>query len=115
MSKPRWDDLAPRLLSAAAMIAIGAAAVWLGGIWFHLLIAAICGGMVWELVHLCDRGWTRSRNILASAAFVVALVAIELPPAFALPLLMLPSMLGFSVLPSSEATSVIPTKGWFRN
>lgn len=109
MSKPRWDDLAPRLLSAAAMIAIGAAAVWLGGIWFHLLIAAICGGMVWELVHLCDRGRTRSRNILAAAAFVVALAAIELPPAFALPLLMLPSMLGFSRMKQGGVTYAVFT------
>nr|WP_106610117.1 phosphatidate cytidylyltransferase [Shimia abyssi] len=34
--------------SAAVMMVVGAAAIWAGGIWFHELVALICGGMIWE-------------------------------------------------------------------
>lgn len=109
MSTSRWDDLAPRLLSAIAMVVVGSGAVWLGGLWFHFLIAIVCGLMVWELVCLLDSERSQSQYILAGASFVVALVAIEVPPAFALPLLMLPSMLGISRMEHGAVTYAVVT------
>ena len=48
----KWDDLRPRLLSAAAMGVIGLAAILLGDIWFSGLVAIAAGVMVWELARM---------------------------------------------------------------
>ncbi len=32
-----WADLGPRMVSGAAMVVVGAAAVWAGGWWFGTL------------------------------------------------------------------------------
>ena len=47
--KSKWTDLGPRLLSALVMVAVGAAALWQGGVAFVLLVAAVAGLMIWEL------------------------------------------------------------------
>ncbi|MEQ5868746.1 phosphatidate cytidylyltransferase [Sagittula sp. NFXS13] len=96
MSSHRWDDLKVRLASAVVMLAVGVFGVAMGGWVFHLLIAAASGIMVWELVCLLDTGRTKSQYVLGIATFLVALVAIRLPGSFALPLLMVPAMLGFA-------------------
>ena len=44
-----WDDLTIRLMSAAAMIVVGAVAVVLGGIWFQMLVVFVSAVMIWEL------------------------------------------------------------------
>lgn len=44
----RYPDLGPRVASAAVMLAVGALALWLGGVWFQLLAAAAVGTMSWE-------------------------------------------------------------------
>ncbi len=104
MSAARWDDLAVRLGTALGMVALGLLAVWLGGLWFHVLIAAVCGLMVWELVCLLDSGSSQSQILLAILAALVLLVAIELPKGIALPLLLLPSVLGQSRITSGRVT-----------
>ncbi len=48
----RWDDLRPRLLSAAVMLALGGGALWAGGAWFQALAALGCGAMIWELARM---------------------------------------------------------------
>lgn len=45
----RFGDLRARLLSALAMIAAGAGALWLGGYVFWALAVVLAGLMVWEL------------------------------------------------------------------
>ncbi|OYU71982.1 MAG: phosphatidate cytidylyltransferase, partial [Alphaproteobacteria bacterium PA3] len=40
----RWADLRPRVLSAAVMVAVGAAEIWLGGRSFALLAVLLTGG-----------------------------------------------------------------------
>ena len=107
MSGGVWDDLAPRVLSGVAMVVIGVGGVWLGGLWFHALISLCCGLMVWELVRMLDRNRIRSAQILAGAAFVCAMLAIELPPAFGLPLLLVPSMLGLGRMETGGVTYAV--------
>ena len=51
----RWSDLRTRLLSALVMMAVGAAEIWLGGLWFLALLAVLVGVMTWELARLSDR------------------------------------------------------------
>ncbi len=48
----QWADLGQRFLSGGVAAVIGLMAMWLGGITFHILIALICGVMVWELVRM---------------------------------------------------------------
>lgn len=109
MSSPKWDDLTPRLLSALAMVVVGALGVWLGGLWFHALIAAVAGAMVWELVKMVDTNRAKTSVVLGAVTAVVAMVAIELPPAFALPLLLFPSMLGLGRMEQGGVTYAVFT------
>lgn len=44
-----WDDLRIRLASSAAMVAVGAVGVVLGGVWFQMLAVFVSAVMVWEL------------------------------------------------------------------
>lgn len=103
----RWDDLRARVLSGIAMIVVGLLGVHLGGYWFHGLIAFVCGLMVWELVRMLDAKRLRSAQILAAVAFVCAFVAVEVPPAFGLPLLLVPSMLGLGRMEQGGVTYAV--------
>ena len=50
VAKPKWKDLGPRLASAFFMLAITILMVWLGGIWFALMVAAVFAWVMreWE-------------------------------------------------------------------
>lgn len=62
----RWGDLQPRLISAAVMLAVGAVEIWLGGLWFLVLITALTAIMIWELASMTAPG--ESIRALALAA-----------------------------------------------
>ena len=109
MTSGKWDDLAPRLISAVAMVAIGALGVWLGGLFFHALIAIIVGLMVWELVTMLDTARNRSALILGAVSGVVSMVSVEIPPSLALPLLLMPSMLGLGRMERGGVTYAVFT------
>ncbi len=109
MTSGKWDDLAPRLFSAVAMVAIGALGVWLGGLWFHALIAIVVGLMVWELVGMLDTGRSKSPIILTVVSGLASMIAIEIPASLALPLLMMPSMLGLGRMERGGVTYAVFT------
>ncbi|OSQ48972.1 phosphatidate cytidylyltransferase [Marivita geojedonensis] len=109
MTSGKWDDLAPRLMSAVAMVGVGALGVWLGGLWFHGLIAIVVGLMVWELVTMLDTDRSKSPIVLAVIAAVVSMVSIELPASFALPLLLAPSMIGLGRMEQGGVTYAVFT------
>ena len=44
----RFADLRTRILSAAVLTAVGALAIWAGGVWFALLVAVLAGAVGWE-------------------------------------------------------------------
>ncbi|EEW25111.1 phosphatidate cytidylyltransferase [Rhodobacter ferrooxidans] len=48
----RWADLRPRVISATLMVAVGAAALWQGGLAFQALVVAIAALMIWELARM---------------------------------------------------------------
>ncbi len=94
----KWSDLATRMASGAAMVLIGMWGVWAGGDIFHVMVAVICGLMVWELVtmlHTATRAIPIQLGALAGAA---TLLAIYLPVGFALPILLAPALVGFGQL-----------------
>lgn len=101
-SAAKWGDLGPRILSALIMLVIGAAAVWAGGVWIHLLVSIACGMMVWELTRMLAS--TQGQNALwlaiisGAALFVASYTPFD---AVILPLLLAPSLVGFSQLKST--------------
>ncbi|PIE12367.1 MAG: phosphatidate cytidylyltransferase [Rhodobacterales bacterium] len=83
-----WSDLRPRVGSGLAMLAVGGAALWAGGMWFSALAIVIVGLSVWELVRMIRPGHDTAaiqEATLAAAVFAVALY---------LPLGMMPILLG---------------------
>lgn len=108
-TQPKWDDLSVRLMSGVAMVAVGVLGVWLGALWFHLLIGIVCGLMVWELVCMVDEPGSHVARWLGIGAGLAVLLAIELPPAFALPLLLVPSMVGMGQMKKGGVTFAVFT------
>ena len=103
----QWDDLLPRLLSGAAIGGTGLFIVWLGGIWFHLLVSVVSAIIVWELSRMLGAG--REALYLALGAGGAMLIAGELPPGFALPLIIAPALVGLSQFEDNRAIFAVYT------
>lgn len=98
-----WHDLAPRMLSGAALAVGGVAILWLGGWVFTLAACAICGVMVWEAARLFASPTPVQDGVLAAAALLAAAV---LPGVFALPLLAAVGVVGAARLPRDKKRCV---------
>lgn len=97
----KWEDLAVRMTSGAVIAGIGLVAMWLGGLWFHALVALICAVMVWELARMLGaEGMALWLGGIAGAAMMIAG---ELPLGLALPLVIAPALIGLGGL-SGERT-----------
>jgi len=88
----QWSDLTPRLISAAVVAVVGLWVMWIGGIAFNVLVAAIAGTILWELLRMIGVG--RPAVPIAAASALALLFAATLPGGYALPLLLAPAMLG---------------------
>jgi phosphatidate cytidylyltransferase len=44
----RFADLKTRIISSLGAATVGLTLVWLGGVWTMLLMALVCGAMIWE-------------------------------------------------------------------
>ncbi|WP_187430057.1 hypothetical protein ROLI_023410 [Roseobacter fucihabitans] len=93
----KWSDLAARLGSGAAMVVFGLWGVWVGGHIFHVMVAAICGLMIWELAIMLRAGSGKAIQ-LGGITGAATLVAIYLPIGFALPILLAAALVGFGQL-----------------
>lgn len=92
----KWGDLAPRLLSAVVMVLVGAVEVWLGGSWFHGLVAAVGGGMIWELTRMMAPDNEKFAIPLGILSAFVLFVAPLVPSEAMLPILLAPAVVGAS-------------------
>lgn len=99
----KWDDLLPRVLSAIGMLALGAFAIFQGGLVFTLLLAAVCGLMVWELVRMLQPGTPAAAVQLGALAGAAVLMAVYLPPMFSVPVLVAPAIVGLSFVKQRRA------------
>jgi phosphatidate cytidylyltransferase len=74
MSETRFADLRVRVLSALVMVAVGVAALWLGGHVFAALAIVLAGLMGWELYRMMvpDAPPARAEAHGVAAAIVVA-------------------------------------------
>jgi phosphatidate cytidylyltransferase len=91
----RWGDLMPRIISALVMVVVALGAIWAGGLVFILVIAACCGGMVWELTQMLVPRRSGTALQLGAAAFGAVCLAGVLPVPLGLALLLLPVVLGW--------------------
>ncbi len=81
----RWGDLQTRVISALVMIVVGTVDVWLGGWPFILLVVALCGVMVWELVQMVSGpSSTRKAMLLGLFAATCVLISVNVTAGFAL-------------------------------
>ena len=69
-----FGDLRDRSLSGLVMAVVGVAAVWASGLWFTLLVCAMCGLMVWELTRMLDADAPRGKAEAAGLTAAVALL-----------------------------------------
>ncbi len=90
----KWGDLPARLGSAAVMLVVGAGAIWLGGFWFHVLVAIIGGGMIWELSRLMGKGSTLAAIPMGLLAGGVLVATEWLPSEITLPALFAVALVG---------------------
>ncbi|WP_299915579.1 phosphatidate cytidylyltransferase [uncultured Roseobacter sp.] len=93
----KWSDLATRMGSGAALVVLGLWGVWAGGHVFHVMVAAICGLMVWELAVMLHAPKSTALQ-LGALTGGAALLAIYLPAGFALPILLAAALVGFGQL-----------------
>lgn len=100
MSAPeKWSDLTARVASALVMVVVAIIAIWAGGHVFHVLVAIICGLMIWELVNIITPPERRNLSrILGGLTGLAVFIAVYLPVGFALPLLLAPALIGFGQL-----------------
>ncbi|MEM8654623.1 MAG: phosphatidate cytidylyltransferase [Pseudomonadota bacterium] len=105
----KWSDLAARMGSGLVMVLIGIWGIWMGGDVFHVLVALICGLMVWELVRIVSPTQPSLALQLGAVSGVAAMLAVYLPVGFALPLLLAPCMVGLGQLKQNRSTYMIFT------
>ncbi len=75
----KWGDLPARTASAAVLLIAGGLAIWQGGALFHILVAVICGGMVWELTRMMTAG-DQKVSLSMGAVGAIALAATAVLP-----------------------------------
>ncbi|MEL6451363.1 MAG: phosphatidate cytidylyltransferase [Pseudomonadota bacterium] len=95
--------------SGLIMVMVGVWGIWMGGDIFHVLVALICGLMVWELVRILSPTQASLAIQLGAVSGVAVLLAVYLPAGFALPILLAPCMVGLGQLARNRSTYMIFT------
>lgn len=99
-----WTDLKTRIVAGVAMVVVGLLGIWLGGAVFHVLVALVCGLMVWELVGMLRPGAKWDQLQLGGLSGIALLLAIYLPWGLALPVLLAPALIGYGKLVENRTT-----------
>ncbi|MEO0372129.1 MAG: phosphatidate cytidylyltransferase, partial [Pseudomonadota bacterium] len=82
-ASPKWQDLAPRVISAVVLIAVGAVEIWFGGWLFLLTVCAVCGVMIWEAARMFDAERPRMDGVIAA---ITLLFVMLMPPFLLVPM-----------------------------
>ncbi len=71
-----WSDLGPRLISAAILLVVTIFMVWMGGLWFALIVSVVFAGMLreWEIM-ITTRPVSRLGYVLIAVMALVPLSA----------------------------------------
>ncbi|WP_299145761.1 phosphatidate cytidylyltransferase [uncultured Tateyamaria sp.] len=105
----KWSDLAARMGSGLLMVLVGVWGIWMGGDVFHVLVALICGLMIWELVRMVSPSQATLALQLGAVSSIAVLLAVYLPIGFAMPILLAPCMVGLGQLNQNRSTYMIFT------
>lgn len=97
-STEKWSDLATRVGSGLTMVLVGAIGIWMGGHVFHVLVAVVCGLMVWELVGMLRSDVSNRQVVLGAVTAVAVFLSVFLPTTLALLLLLAPILIGMALL-----------------
>jgi len=103
----RWNDLAPRLISAAFMVLLGGIGLWVGGIYFAIGVWILAGLMIWELARMIaptDNSGAVRLGLLSFAALALAWV---LPSLLLFPVLVSASLVGANQMPDKKGNFLI--------
>lgn len=98
-----WDDLRPRLITGAVLIAAGIVVIWLGGSVFAVFTALVTALMVWELSRMIAAEKAAQAVQLAVLTAVCLLLARNLGMIFLVPLMLAPALAGVMLLPAHRA------------
>ena len=107
MSEDRRSNLTTRVLSGAVLAVIGAVAVWLGGLWFEISVAATCGLMSWELVRMIAPERKGVALQMAILTGFTVMLSFHLPPLYKLPFLFAPALVGAGQVNRARSIYVI--------
>ncbi len=94
MPSGKWNDLSQRLASGGIAAALGLFLMWLGGIPFKLLIAAVVGLMIWEVARMMKAD--RLALPLGALSAVIMIALALFPTGLVLPLVFVPALIGVS-------------------
>lgn len=94
----QWSDLKARVLSAIVMLAVGLFALIQGGFVFHVLVAAICAGMIWELTRMMAQDAPRFSLQMGALAGAAVFAVVFVPKMLVLPILIAPAIVGATSL-----------------
>lgn len=102
-STEKWSDLATRVGSGLTMVLVGAVCIWMGGVTFHVLVAVICGLMVWELVGMLRFDAMNFQVFLGAVAGASILSAGYAGAGLSLLLILVPVIVGYALLDRNRA------------
>ena len=103
----KWDDLTIRIASGAAMTAIGAVGVILGGVWFQMLVVFVSAVMVWELWMMIRPTEATKGMLLAALVASVMSGQLTYDSSWALLLFLIAPLLGATQLRTEVKTFFI--------
>lgn len=85
----RWADLGPRIASSVVLAGVGVIDIWLGGLWFEVLVAIIIGIVIWEVARMLQ---ARHPQVLGGVAAVCMLLVPYILQGKMLTLLLVPAL-----------------------
>lgn len=113
----RWSDLRARLISGAAMVVVGTAAVAAGGVWFQMLAVFVTAVMIWELWSMIHP--ERPTEGMLLAAFVASVLSgfLAMEQAWFLPFFLVAPLIGAAAAKRERLTFAafalgIQVAGW---
>lgn len=74
-SSQQWDDLLPRILSALALVLVGVWAIYAGGWFFDVLLLAIAGVGLFELIRMQRPHLRKGTGMAIFVGYAVAILA----------------------------------------
>lgn len=96
----RWADLKPRVISAAAMLVVGAVEIWLGGLPFLALVTLLTAAMIWELARMTGpvAGFGPSWMPMALGALAAGMMVLDEAPHDGINAWLLMPLMGLALL-----------------